>query len=174
MEPHDNFVEMNLADIRIDTYRTTPPSGWILRQETGVMITHIPSGVWVKESDDRSVYKNKAEAMRKMQIVWRLAPELFNPLPELKRIQETKEVAMEIVRNAQRYEKLKAMLEAGISADIVSRNAAAIGVPVNPCAELVYRVYTSTTEPGEKHVAHSLDHLVDSLTHVKPRIKPSK
>lgn len=74
-------VELNVDGLRIDTFRITRSGGWSFNTDTGVRITHIPSGVYVEEKGDRSVHKNRCEAMRKMQRAFDLAPKLFNPPP---------------------------------------------------------------------------------------------
>ena len=71
-------MELNLNELRIDTYRQGP-EGWMPRVSQCVRILHILSGIEVCECVDRSQHRNKAEAMRKMQIIWRFCPEAFQP-----------------------------------------------------------------------------------------------
>lgn len=54
---------MNPADIRIDTYRKPGASAWVCTPETGVRVTHIPTGLFVERSDLRSQHANRAAAM---------------------------------------------------------------------------------------------------------------
>lgn len=56
---------MNLdpADIRIDTFRKPGASAWVASVETCVRITHIPTGVFVERCDLRSAHANKSAAM---------------------------------------------------------------------------------------------------------------
>ncbi len=90
----DDTIEINLDDLRIDTYRASGAGGQhINTTDSAIRITHLPTNIVVQCQNERSQHKNKDVAMKMLK------GKLFEH-QEMERKAKLKDIRGEVLQNA--------------------------------------------------------------------------
>jgi peptide chain release factor 1 len=99
--PESETIEINKADLKIDTFRASGAGGQhVNKTDSAIRITHNPSGIVVECQDERSQHKNRAKAMAILQ-------SRLTQLEEDKRQAEETSTRRNLVASGDRSERIR-------------------------------------------------------------------
>ena len=99
--PESEAIEINKADLKIDTFRASGAGGQhVNKTDSAIRITHNPSGIVVECQDERSQHKNRAKAMAILQ-------SRLTQLEEDKRQAEETSTRRNLVASGDRSERIR-------------------------------------------------------------------
>lgn len=170
------MAELNPKDLRIETFWAPDKDAWSMKPDRVVRITHVPSGISVTEGSEFNQHRNRAEAFRKLQLVADFMPELFvePTLPSPQDIMRFHEDMLQLVRDGQRYRKLKDILKTGKAAEISMNMAELYEGRSDPGSQVMIRVYTGMYDTIQTHRGPTLDIVIDMAPLPNPNPKPTE
>jgi peptide chain release factor 1 len=94
-------IEIKPQDLKIEVFKSSGPGGqYVNKRETGVRITHLPTGIVVSSQESRNLHQNKENAMKILS--WRIF-NLQKEKEELKILEQRRQQ----IKNAERSEKIR-------------------------------------------------------------------
>ena len=128
-EVEDNIeIEINPADLRIDTYRASGAGGQhVNRTDSAVRITHLPTSIVVQCQSERSQHQNRANAMKQLRA--KLYEKAMRKQLEAKQAQEAEKADIgwghqirSYVLDESRIKDLRTGVQSGNTKDVLDGN----------------------------------------------------
>jgi peptide chain release factor 1 len=100
-EAEDVEVEIDMSDVRVDTYRASGAGGQhVNKTDSAIRMTHIPTGIVVQCQDERSQLKNRQKALKLLKT------KLFD-IKLQEQTSEISETRKSVVKSGDRSDKIR-------------------------------------------------------------------